>query len=112
MKLCEEFKEYENLWEDTNVFKIVIYLNKERLSSNDKDYLIDILEKEYPETVIQTEFNKSRFMSGCESAIGHSTVKYYTDSKGMAELKKACEKIPSEYKDIVNKTLNNIIVID
>ena len=112
MKLHEEFKEYENLWEDANIIKVVFYLNKNRAFSSEADLLRTKLKKDNPNAFVLIEYRMSRFLEDCETYIDSKHCKCYTDAQGMEELKAACKKIPAEYKDIVDKTLASITIID
>lgn len=118
----DEAINYENLW-DEEISKTKscqedisryaeVYLSAERAASDDENFLKAEIEKTNPGIHVRTNYNMRNFLSRCEGGIGHNYSKFYTDAKGLAEIKKACEKIPTEYKEAVNKTLDNIVVID
>jgi hypothetical protein len=90
MKLHEEFRLYESLWESIETSAIV-FVGNER----NKDALLSKVAKMNPAhtTIV---FDIADFLRNYDAASRETvcTVKFYTDADGMAELEKACAIMP------------------
>ena len=91
MKLHEEFKLFENMWEPS----VTVFVGNERNEEN----LLDKVAKTNPShtTIVYDIKDILRAFDRGE------LTKVYTDAEGMAEIKKVCDNMPARIK---NKMLN------
>lgn len=87
MKLFEEFKLYENLWESAETSAIV-FVGNER----NKKTLLDKVAQTNP-AYTNIVFSIRDFLREYDLA-NKETVTFYTDTEGMAELKEICAEMP------------------
>lgn len=101
MKLHEEFKLYENMWESAET-SAVVFVGNER----NEDALLSKVAKVNPAHTT-TVYSISDFLREYEVADREAirAVKFYTDAEGMAELEKACANMPERMKSgVLDKT--------
>lgn len=101
MKLHEEFKLYENMWESAET-SAVVFVGNER----NEDALLNKVAKTNP-AYTTTVFSLSDFLREYDMINREAVraVKFYTDTEGMAELEKACANMPERMKrGVLDKT--------
>ncbi len=102
MKLYEEFKLYENMWESTDTSAVVFVGNKR----NEKALLSKVAKTNPAHTT--TVFSPSDFLRQYTQA-NKERVKFYTDAEGKAELEKACADMPNNMK---KKILSTTVLVE
>jgi hypothetical protein len=96
MKLYEEFKLYESLWESAETFAVVFVGNRRNQKA-----LLDKVAKTNP-AYTTTVFSVSDFLRQYENS-NKDVVKFYTDAEGKAELEQICADMPERMrKSILN----------
>jgi hypothetical protein len=99
MKLFEEFKLYENMWESKET-SAVVFVGNER----NEDSLLSKVAKIKP-AYTTTVFSVHDFIREYENS-NKEFVKFYTDAEGKAELEKVCANMPERIgKPILNATI-------
>jgi hypothetical protein len=102
MKLHEEFKLYENMWESVETSAVVFVGNR-----HNENTLLDKVAKTNSAN-ITTVFSTQDFLRQYQNA-NKEFVKFYTDKEGMAELEKSCADMPANMK---NKILNSAVLVE
>lgn len=103
MKLYEEFKLYENMWESTGVTAIIYagnFRNESRLEQE--------AAKASPSYTINTD-SILDFFRQYDNAVNKASIKLYTDAEGKAELEELCADMPANMK---KKILNTAILVE
>jgi hypothetical protein len=120
MKLYEEFKIYENMWEELKEelteSEAVIYFDQERIWDDDdaaakKDYLVSKVKAENPGSPITIESSPKYFIQSIDQS-EEGKVKFYTDAEGLKELEaNHISNFPQHLQHLKDKYLNKIILV-
>ena len=102
MKLHEEFKLYENMWEELTESAAVVYFDQER--QDDVDALLNKIKVDNV-TVVGSPKDFIQSMEQSEEG----KVKFYTDAEGLKEIEADFKNFPQHIKD---RLFNNIILVE
>jgi hypothetical protein len=103
MKLHEEFKLYETMWDETG-FTAVMYIK----DTHKRDAILAKIKATKPDDIIEV-LSAQDFIRQYSWASRKEHFKFYADAKGKADLEQYCSELPSSKKDSL---LSNIILAE